>query len=43
MIEGICPANKEKLAAAGITTVEGLLEKGASKKGRKEIADARGM
>ena len=43
MIEGIGPANKEKLAAAGITTVEGLLEKGASKKGRKEIADASGI
>lgn len=26
MIEGIGPANKEKLAAAGISTVEGLLE-----------------
>jgi len=43
MIEGIGPANKEKLAAAGISTVEGLLEKGASKKGRKEIADASGI
>lgn len=43
MIEGIGSANKEKLAAAGISTIEGLLEKGASKKGRKEIADASGI
>ena len=42
-IEGIGPAYKEKLAAAGISTVEGLLEKGASKKGRKEIAEASGI
>lgn len=43
MIEGIGPAYKEKLAKAGISTVEALLEKGASKKGRKEIAEASGI
>lgn len=37
-IEGIGPAFQEKLEAAGITTVEGLLEAGASKAGRKKIA-----
>lgn len=43
MIEGIGPVMKEKLAAAGVTTVEGLLEKGASKKGRAAIAAASGI
>lgn len=43
MIESIGPVMKEKLAAAGVTTVEGLLEKGASKAGRKAIADASGL
>lgn len=43
MIEGIGPVYKEKLAKAGISTVEGLLAKGASKKGRKEIAEASGI
>lgn len=43
MIEGIGPAYQEKLAAAGIKTVEGLLEKGASKAGRKEIAGQTGL
>ncbi|GAB2998905.1 DUF4332 domain-containing protein [uncultured Cyclobacterium sp.] len=42
-IEGIGPVNKEKLSAAGIVTVENLLEKGASKSGRKEIAAASGI
>ncbi|MGD9937738.1 MAG: DUF4332 domain-containing protein [Methanoregulaceae archaeon] len=42
-IEGIGPVNAEKLAGAGITTVEGLLEKGASPKGRKAIAAATGI
>lgn len=42
-IEGIGPFNAEKLAGAGITTVEGLLEKGASPKGRKAIAAATGI
>ncbi|PRY85728.1 DUF4332 domain-containing protein [Mongoliibacter ruber] len=42
-IEGIGPVFKEKLGLAGITTVGALLEKGASKKGRKEIAEASGL
>ncbi|AFL85337.1 hypothetical protein Belba_2804 [Belliella baltica DSM 15883] len=42
-IEGIGPVFKEKLGNAGITTVEALLSKGASKKGRKEIAEASGI
>ena len=42
-IEGIGPVNKEKLSAAGIVTVENLLEKGASKSGRKEISAASGI
>ncbi|MEB2774266.1 DUF4332 domain-containing protein [Algoriphagus sp. D3-2-R+10] len=43
MIESIGPAMKEKLSTAGISTVEGLLEKGASKAGRKAIANASGL
>lgn len=42
-IEGIGEVFKGKLAHAGITTVEGLLEKGASKSGRKAIAVASGI
>ncbi|GGZ32651.1 hypothetical protein GCM10007049_27710 [Echinicola pacifica] len=42
-IEGIGPVNEEKFAQAGVKTVESLLEKGASKKGRKELADATGI
>ena len=42
-IEGIGPAYKEKLAKAGIATVESLLSKGASKKGRKDIAESSGI
>src|SRR5690554_2707383 len=42
-IEGIGPVYKEKLSKAGIKTVNGLLEKGASRKGRKEIADLSGI
>ena len=37
-IEGIGPAFAEKLAGAGVTTVEGLLETGATKAGRKKLA-----
>lgn len=43
MIEGIGEVFKGKLAGAGVTTVEGLLEKGASKSGRKAIAEASGI
>ena len=42
-IEGIGPALSEKFAAAGITTCEGLLEAGASKKGRAEISGKAGV
>lgn len=42
-IEGIGPVYQEKLAAAGIKTVEGLLEAGASKSGRKKIAEDSGL
>jgi predicted flap endonuclease-1-like 5' DNA nuclease len=37
-IEGIGPAYAEKLAGAGIKTVENLLETGATKGGRKKLA-----
>jgi predicted flap endonuclease-1-like 5' DNA nuclease len=42
-IEGIGPVFKEKLGAAGVATVESLLQKGASKPGRKAIAEASGL
>ncbi len=42
-IEGIGPAYAEKLAKADITSCEGLLEKGASSAGRKDIAEASGI
>ena len=38
-IEGIGEAYSKKLKAAGITSLENLLEKGCTKKGRKEIAE----
>lgn len=43
MIEGIGEVYQGKLANAGISTVEGLLEKGATKSGRKSIAEASGI
>lgn len=43
MIEGIGEVFKGKLAEAGVTSVEGLLEKGATKSGRKAIAEASGI
>jgi predicted flap endonuclease-1-like 5' DNA nuclease len=42
-IEGIGPVFAEKLAAAGIKTVEKLLEVGASKKGRQTLAETTGI
>jgi len=42
-IEGIGPALGEKLIAAGVKTVEGLLKMGCEKKGRKEIAEKTGI
>jgi predicted flap endonuclease-1-like 5' DNA nuclease len=38
-IEGVGPVYKEKLETADVTTVEGLLEAGADKKGRKALAE----
>lgn len=42
MIEGIGEAYEEKLKAVGVTTVEGLLQTCATKKGRKELAERSG-
>ena len=42
-IEGIGPANAEKLAKAGIKTVEGLLKACAAKAGRKAAAESSGI
>jgi predicted flap endonuclease-1-like 5' DNA nuclease len=42
-IEGIGPAFAEKLASAGVQTVEGLLEAGATKAGRKKLAADSGI
>jgi predicted flap endonuclease-1-like 5' DNA nuclease len=42
-IEGIGPAFGEKLEAAGIKTVEALLEQGASAAGRKAIEEKTGI
>ena len=41
--EGIGPAFAEKLAAAGVRSVEGLLTAGASKKGRQTLAESTGI
>ncbi|UZR93400.1 DUF4332 domain-containing protein [Chondrinema litorale] len=42
-IEGIGPAFAEKLAKANIRSVEKLLEAGANKSGRKNIANSSGV
>lgn len=42
-IEGIGPAYKEKLSAAGIGTTDDLLDQCASPKGRKDVADKTGV
>ena len=42
-IQGIGPVYAEKLIAAGIETVDQLLERGASAKGRQEIEEATGI
>ena len=42
-IEGIGPANAEKLGKAGIKTVEGLLKACATKSGRKSTAETTGV
>lgn len=42
-VEGIGPVYAEKLAAVGITTTEGLLERGASASGRAAIEASSGV
>ncbi len=42
-IEGIGPVYAEKLHGAGLRTVKGLLEKGATPKGRREIEESTGI
>lgn len=42
-IEGIGPAMSEKFSAVGITTCEALLESGATKAGRRELAEKSGV
>ena len=42
-IEGIGPVNAERLRAAGISTVGVLLEAGATKAGRKQLATNTGL
>ncbi len=42
-IEGIGPVYADKLIAVGIKTVEALLKRGCTPKGRKELAEASGI
>lgn len=42
-IEGIGPVYEEKLRAVKINSVKKLLERGATRKGRKEIAETTGI
>lgn len=42
-IEGIGEKYAEKLRAAGVKSVNALLEKGSSKKGRKELSEKSGI
>jgi predicted flap endonuclease-1-like 5' DNA nuclease len=42
-IEGIGPVMGEKLAAEGVRTTQALLKAGATKSGRKRLADATGI
>jgi predicted flap endonuclease-1-like 5' DNA nuclease len=42
-IEGIGPVNAERLRAAGVSTVSGLLEVGATKAGRVQLAAETGL
>lgn len=42
-IEGIGPKMAEKLQASGVGSVEKLLERGSTKKGRTELADSTGI
>ncbi|HEB89494.1 MAG TPA: DUF4332 domain-containing protein [Deltaproteobacteria bacterium] len=42
-IEGIGPALGEKFVAAGVKDTDTLLERGSTKKGRQELAEATGI
>lgn len=42
-VEGIGPVYSEKLGAAGVTTTDQLLEKGATPQGRKLLAETSGI
>ena len=42
-IEGIGPVNAERLRGSGVNTVSGLLEAGATKAGRKHLANETGL
>ena len=42
-VEGIGPANAKKLVGANVRSVEALLQRGKTKKGRKELAAATGL
>ena len=42
-VEGVGPVYAEKLEAAGISTTDQLLEKGATLQGRKLVAEASGI
>lgn len=42
-IEGIGPASAEKLIAAGVASIEALLELGRTPKGRAELAEKAGI
>ena len=42
-IEGVGPANAKKLSGAGIKSVETLLKRGATSKGREEIGKSTGI
>jgi len=42
-IEGVGPVFQQKLNTAGVATTAALLEKGATPKGRKEIAEKSGI
>lgn len=42
-VEGIGPAYSAKLSAAGVSTTEQLLERGAKPSGRQALADATGI
>ena len=42
-IEGVGPAYAAKLAEAGVKTIEGLLEAGATRKGRADLIEKTGI